>query len=527
MSDVSQSQPAPPRLLKSSALVGSMTLLSRVMGLLRDIVFARFIGSEAGADAFFVAFKIPNFLRRLFAEGAFSQAFVPVLSEYRERGSPAAVKALVDRVTGCLGATLMAVTVFAVLCSPVLATLFAPGFRADAEKFSLASDMIRITFPYLLFISLTGLAGAILNSYDRFAVPAFTPVLLNVSMITAAVVISPYFEQPVFALAWGVLSAGVVQLLFQLPFLIRLQLLPRPQPDWRDAGVRKILKLMAPAIFGVSVSQINLLLDTVIASFLPTGSVSWLYYSDRLSELPLGVFGIAVATVILPGLSRQHAGGNLAQFSATLDWALRLIVVIALPAALALIILAEPILFTLFQYGKTDAYTVHMAAMSLRAYAAGLLAFMLIKVLAPGYFARQDTKTPVKIGIVAMIANMILNVVFVLPLYFYFNLGHMGLALATACSAYINAALLLHGLWRNGIYRPQPGWITLAWRFGFANLSMAAALVFLLLQWNGWEQWNWMWRSIYLSIMCMSGLAVYVLALVAAGGRIKDFRVRH
>ncbi|TQV71218.1 murein biosynthesis integral membrane protein MurJ [Exilibacterium tricleocarpae] len=502
-----------------------MTMLSRVLGLARDIVFARFVGSEAGADAFFVAFKIPNFLRRLFAEGAFAQAFVPVLSEYRQRGNRAAVRALLDRVAGCLGLTLVGVTALAVLGAPVLTMVFAPGFMGQEAKFALASEMIRITFPYLLLISLTGFAGAVLNSYDRFAVPAFTPVLLNIAMICAAVLLSPYFDPPVLALAWGVLTAGVVQFLFQLPFLLRLGLMPHPKVDWGDPGVRRILALMAPAIFGVSVSQINLLLDTVIASFLPTGSVSWLYYSDRLAELPLGVFGIAVATVILPSLSRHHAGAGAQQFSATLDWALRVILLVAVPAALALILLAEPILYTLFQYGKTTARDVAMAGLSLRAYALGLVAFMLIKVLAPGYFARQDMKTPVKIGIVAMVANMGLNVALVLPLYFYFNIGHVGLALATALAAYLNAGLLLRGLWRR-VYQPGPGWGRLAWQFGAANAAMAAMLVLLLQQADGWDVWGWQTRVGYLAGLCVAGFLTYTVALAVTGVRANDFRKR-
>lgn len=518
-------QPATRGLLKSSSIVGSFTMMSRVLGLIRDVVFARYIGAEAGADAFFVAFKIPNFMRRLFAEGAFAQAFVPVLSEYRTQGSHAAVKALIDRVAGCLGSVLIAITVLCVIGSPVVASIFAPGFYLGSPaKFALTSDLIRITFPYLMLISLTGFAGAILNSYDRFAVPAFTPVLLNIALISAAVLASPHFTQPVFALAWGVMAAGVVQLLFQLPFLLRLQLMPQPKVDWHDAGVKRILSLMAPALFGVSVSQINLLLDTVLASFLPTGSVSWLYYSDRLAELPLGVFGIAVATVILPSLSRQHASESPRHFSQTLDWALRMILLIALPAALALVILAEPILMTLFQYGKTTVGDMTMASLSLRAYALGLVAFMLIKVLAPGYYARQDMKTPVKIGIVAMVSNMLLNVAFVVPLYYYFNIGHVGLALATACSAYLNAALLYRGLVRSGTYHPQPGWMLLSGRYLFANGAMVLVLLMLLQRWTGWVEWAWWQRASYLAVMCGAGLSVYLASLLLSGLRLRDFR---
>jgi len=513
-----------PGLLRSSAVVGVMTMLSRVLGLARDVVFARFIGAEAGADAFFVAFKIPNFLRRLFAEGAFAQAFVPVLSEYRARGSLEAVKGLVDRVAGCLGLVLALVTALAVLGAPVLTALFAPGFVGDEFKYSLASDMIRITFPYLLLISMTGLAGAILNSYDRFVVPAFTPVLLNVSLISAAVLASPYFDPPVMALAWGVMVAGVIQLLFQVPFLWRLGLMPSPKLDWRDSGVRRVLALMAPAIFGVSVSQINLLLDTVLASFLPTGSVSWLYYSDRLAELPLGVFAIAIATVILPGLSRQHASDDPEQFSATLDWAVRMVLLIALPAAVALVMLAQPILMTLFQYGKTSLTDVLMSTHSLRAYALGLLAFMLIKVLAPGYFARHDMVTPVKIGMVAMVSNMVLNLVFVLPLYFIWNIGHVGLALATSASAFINAGLLWRGLLRRNVYRPAAGWRRLLLQLFLANGVMALVLLWALLQFDGWGDWDWLGRSMHLLVICLLGLLSYVGVLLLVGVRPRHLR---
>lgn len=526
MSDTStidkQDQPS-PGLLRSSAVVSSVTMLSRVMGLIRDIVFAKFVGAGLDADAFFVAFKIPNFLRRLFAEGAFSQAFVPVLAEYRERGSRAAVQELIDRVAGCLGSVLIAVTVFAVVASPAVAAVFAMGFLDDDYKFGLTSHFIRITFPYLFLISMTGFAGAILNSYGRFAVPAFTPVLLNVVLITAAVVASPWFDPPALALAWGVLTAGIVQLLFQLPFLLRLRLLPVPKLDWQHEGVRKILALMLPAIFGVSVSQINLLLDTVIASFLPTGSIAWLYFSDRLSELPLGVFGIAIATVILPTLSRQHQADNPRQFGATLDWSVRMIFLIGLPAAAALTVLAEPILFTLFQYGKTAGRDVIMASFSLRAYSLGLVAFMLIKVLAPGYFARQDTATPVKIGVIAMLANMVMNIAFVLPLY-SLQLGHMGLALATSVSAFLNAGLLFWGLWKGGVFRFEPGWARFGLGLTLATVAMVAVLAATLQYWTGWADWNWMERSSRLLVICALGAATYGAGLLLTGLRPRHFR---
>jgi len=506
-------------LLRSSGLVGSMTMLSRVLGLIRDVVIANYFGASGSADAFFVAFKIPNFLRRLFAEGAFSQAFVPVLSEYRSRRDLAAVKQLVDHVAGALGSVLLLVTLIAVIGAPLLAALFAPGFYlAGGEKFELAAQMLRITFPYLLLISLTAFCGAILNSYDRFAMPAFTPVLLNLSLIGAAIWLSPRMDPPIMALAWGVLMAGAVQLLFQLPFLARLRLLPLPRADFKDEGVRRILKLMLPALFGVSVAQINLLLDTVLASFLQTGSVSWLYYSDRLSELPLGVFGIAIATVILPSLSRIHAEKSPERFARTLDWAIRMILLIGLPAALALMVLAEPLIATLFHYGEMTARDVLMAAMSLRAYAFGLLAFMLIKVLAPGYFARQNTQTPVKIAVKAMVANMVLNLILIWPL------DHVGLALATSLSAFLNAGWLLHGLMQEGVFRWQPGWGVLLLRL----LSACAVLVGVLLMvqslCGNWLEADLWLRARWMAQLVVAGAGGYLLTLLATGLRLRHLR---
>ncbi len=512
--------PASPGLLRSSGLVGAMTMLSRVLGLVRDMVIARYFGAGAGADAFFVAFKIPNFLRRLFAEGAFSQAFVPVLSSYRAGQSVSDVKRLVNAVAGSLGMVLLAVTLVAMLGSPVLTTVFAPGFLDDEVKFALTSDMLRITFPYLLLISLTAFAGGILNSYDRFAVPAFTPVLLNLAMIAAAIWLAPLMEEPVMALAWGVLIAGALQLFFQLPFLMRLGLLPRPKVDYRHEGVSRILKLMLPALFGVSVSQINLLLDTVLASFLQTGSVSWLYYSDRLSELPLGVFGIAIATVILPSLSRKHASASVDRFAATLDWAVRAVLLIGVPAALALGLLAEPLIATLFGYGEVTDRDVIMSAQSLRAYSAGLLAFMLIKVLAPGFFAREDIRTPVRIGVIAMVANMVFNLILVFPL------AHAGLALATSLSAWLNGFLLWRGLRRKGAWQSQPGWPRFLAQLVFANALLAGVILWLRAPVGEWLVMTGYQRATDMSVLVGSGVVVYFLALALAGVRVRHFRHR-
>jgi len=507
-------------LFRSGIVVSMMTMLSRVLGLARDVVFAHTIGASAGADAFFVAFKIPNFLRRLFAEGAFAQAFVPVLSEYREKGSIEAVKGLIDRVCGCLGLTLFLLTIIVVLAAPLVALVFAPGFWNDPFKLALTQEMLRITFPYLLLISLTGFAGAILNSYDRFAVPAITPVLLNLCLIGSAVWVSPYFGQPVIAIAWGVLTAGMVQLGFQLPFLWKLRLLPTPKVDFADPGVKRILLLMAPAIFGVSVSQINLLLDTVLASFLPTGSVSWLYYSDRLVELPLGIFAIAIGTVILPSLSRQFVGEDTQKFSQTIDWALRLILLIAIPAAVALFILAVPILTVLFEYGKTGASDIAMSALSLQAYALGLLAFMLIKVLAPGYFSRQDTKTPVKIGIIAMAVNMVFNLILVIPFHYLWQIGHVGLALATALSAWLNAGLLYRGLRQRDVYTPIAGWSVYLIRLLVANVVMGVVLFgsfYVVPDWSVLDVWR---RVMMMLACCGAGLAAYLSVLFVLGLRL-------
>jgi putative peptidoglycan lipid II flippase len=516
-------------LLRSSGVVGFFTMLSRFLGLARDVVFARVIGAEALADVFFVAFKIPNFFRRLFAEGAFAQAFVPILGEYRENGSRAAVRQLVSRVTGNLGLTLILITLFIVLASPLMAAIFAPSWYMDnPSKFAATAEMLRITFPYLLFISMTGLAGAVLNSYDRFAVPAFTPLLLNITLIVATLIGAPLFEQPAYALAWGVLLAGIIQFIFQLPFLRSIHMLPMPKVDWQHSGVKKVLALMAPAIFGVSVSQINLLLDTVLATFLPTGSVSWLYYSDRLSELPLGVFGIAIATVILPNLSRHHVAQSTQAFSQTLDWALKMILLIAVPAAAALILLAEPILVTLFYYGEVmTVRDMAMASLSLKAYAAGLIAFMLIKVLAPGFFARQDMRTPVKIGIIAMVMNMLFNLLLVIPLHSYWQVGHLGLATATSLSAFLNAILLYFALRKQGIYKPVDGWLRFFIRLAIALLVMLLVLIQLSSALGGLESlysFNWIQRVGYIGLLCGAGFFGFSASLLLLGFRWSELQ---
>lgn len=513
------------KLLKSGLIVSFMTLISRVLGLVRDVVVANFIGAGAAADVFFFANRIPNFLRRLFAEGAFSQAFVPVLSEVKARHGDDAVRELLAKVTGSLGVVVTLVTLIGVIASPLVAMLFGMGWFVEwlndgpeAHKFELASTMLKITFPYLWFISLVALSGAVLNTYNRFAVAAFTPVFLNIAIIACAVYMAPTLDEPAMALAWGVFIGGVVQLLFQLPFLAKAGLLVWPKWGWRDENVVKIRKLMLPALFGVSVSQINLLLDTVIASFLLTGAVSWLYYSDRLIEFPLGLFGIAIATVILPNLSRHHASANTERFSQTLDWSLRFVALFGIPAMAGLMVLSQPIIALLFMRGEFSQNDVLMVSYSLIAYSTGLLSYMLIKVLAPGFYARQDIKTPVRIGIIAMVANMVFNLMLA-PF-----LSYVGLALATAMSASLNAFLLYRGLKLAGVYQLSTTSLIFLLKLVVASSLMAALLYWQTPTLAQWVQLSFtvqLWRLITL---CGLAIVGYFLLLWLLGVRLRHFK---
>lgn len=500
-------------LLKSTAVVGTNTLASRVLGFVRDVVIARAFGAGAEADAFFVAFRIPNLFRRLFAEGAFSQAFVPVLSAEKAATGDDAVRDLVSHVSGALALVLFGVTAVGVLSAPVLVLVFAPGFHDQVDKFSLTVEMLRLCFPYLLFISLTSLCAGLLNSYGRFGIPAFTPVLLNVCLIAATLWLAPRMAEPVVALAWGVLLAGLVQLALQLIVLARLGLLVRPRLNLAHAGVRRIARLIVPALLGVSVAQINILVDTLIASFLENGSVSWLYYSDRIMEFPLGVFGIALATVILPSLSQEHARRSPERFSKTLDWALRWVVLIAVPASVGMAVLATPILATLFQHGEFRAADVHMASLSLTAFAVGLPGFVGVKVLAPGFYARQDMRTPVRIAAMAMLCNLVLNLALVGPL------AHAGLALATAIAALLNAALLYRGLRRAAVHRPEPGWSWLLARVLIASAVMLGFLVGFGGVSDVWLDAALGWRIERLGVLVVGGMLTYVAILVLIGVR--------
>lgn len=506
-------------LLKSTTVVVTMTVISRIFGFLRDMVTAQMFGAGAAFDAFSVAFRIPNFMRRLFAEGSFSQAFVPVLSEYQKQKSPAEIQQFINAMIGSLGISLLLVTILGILLAPGIVHVFAPGFEQQGMRFDLAVNMLRITFPYLTFISLTAFSGAILNTYSRYWVAAFTPVFLNISMIATAVWLSPWLSTPIMALAWGVFIAGVVQLFFQAPFLYQLRLMPRPRIDFKNSGVVRVLKLMVPALFGVSVSQINLLLDTLFASLLVVGSVSWLYYSDRLMEFPLGVFGVAISTVILPHLSRHHASQAQQHFSLTLDWALRMILLVATPAALVLALLAGPLLATLFHYGHFDNYAVLMARKSLAMFALGIAPCMLIKVLAAGFYAKQDLRTPVRIGIVAMVANMLFNVLFIFPF------AHAGIALATSLAALLNAGCLFYYLRRQQIYLPSAGWKAFSLRLLLANVILALWLWLGSGDMSAWLFQSAAWRLLHLFELLGSAVVIYFLTLWLAGIRLDDFLI--
>ncbi|MCS0449225.1 murein biosynthesis integral membrane protein MurJ [Vibrio diabolicus] len=513
------------RLLKSGMIVSAMTFISRVLGLVRDVVVANLMGAGASADVFFFANKIPNFLRRLFAEGAFSQAFVPVLTESHAQGDMDKTRELIARAAGTLGVIVSIVTILGVLGSGVVTAVFGFGWFLDwmhggpaAAKFELASVMLKITFPYLWFITFVALSGAILNTLGKFAVSSFTPVFLNVMIILAAWFISPQMEMPEIGLSIGVFLGGLVQFLFQIPFLIKAGVMVKPKWGWRDPGVVKIRTLMIPALFGVSVSQINLLFDTFIASFLQTGSISWLYYSDRLLEFPLGLFGIAIATVILPALSRKHVDAQSEGFAQTMDWGVRMVILLGLPAMLGLMVLAKPMLMVLFMRGEFSPQDVHQASLSLFAYASGLLNFMLIKVLAPGYYSRQDTKTPVKYGIIAMVTNMVFNAIFA---YFY---GYVGLAIATALSAFVNMALLYRGLHIARVYQITKRTVFFIIRLVIAGAAMVAAILWQLEDMSVWLDWSFAHRSGVLGMLIGLGAVVYLVVLFLTGARLKDLK---
>ncbi|MGO3756688.1 murein biosynthesis integral membrane protein MurJ [Psychrobacter celer] len=513
---------AKSRLFRSTMVVSSMTMLSRVLGLVRDVVLLGVFGAGGLMDAFLVAFKIPNFLRRLFAEGAFSQAFVPVLSEYKEKYSLQQVQILVSRTSGALLLVLSMLTVLVILIAPWVVTLFAPGFAEQPDKFAITAELLRLTFPYLLFISMTAFASGILQSYGRFAAPAFAPVLLNLCMIGGALIFAPMFDTPIMALGYAVAIAGLLQFLIQLPQLWQQKLLVAPKVDFKHEGVRRILKLMLPAIFGVSVTQINLLLNTVFASLMIGGSVSWLYAAERMSELPLGLIGVAIGTVILPSLSKSEAQKDDVSFKKTIDWAARLIILVGVPASAALFILADVLMQALFLRGEFTLRDSQMSALALRSMAGGILGFMLIKIFAPAFFARQDTKTPVKIGIISVFANMIFSMVFIGIFYFLEMPLHGGLALATTGAAFVNAGLLYYFLYQREIFRFGSHWKKLFAQFAIATSAMVAAL-YIMLPYFPTDEAQWQ-RIIALLVMCTVGAAVYGVVLLATGFRPRQLK---
>ncbi len=494
-----------------------MTFISRILGFLRDILIARIFGAGMATDAFFVAFRIPNLLRRIFAEGAFSQAFVPILAEYKNTRTPEETRHLIDHITVLLGTTLFVITLIGILTAPFIIYISAPGFSDNPEKFNLTVELLQITFPYILFISLVALAGGILNTYGQFNVPAITPAFLNLSFIGCALWLTPLLDPPVLALAWAVFIGGILQLAFQLPYLLKLQLMPRIRFNNPDTGAWRVIKQMGPAIFGVSVGQISLLINTIFASLLVTGSVSWLYYADRLMEFPAGLLGVALGTILLPSLARHYNNHSNEEFSRLLDWGLRMTMLLTLPAALALALLSVPLIATLFHHGAFTEQDVWMTRNALVAYSIGLLGLILVKVLAPGFYARQNIKTPVKIAIVTLVATQMMNLAFIIPFQ------HAGLALAIGLGACINASLLYYKLRSHAIYQPQPGWLVF-----FVKIIIALAVMGLVLWFATGSDTSWLQGTIYerairLSWIIAAGAASYFAALWTLGFRIKDF----
>lgn len=495
-----------------------MTFLSRISGLVRDMVLSYFFGATPAADAFFVAFRIPNFFRRLFAEGAFSQAFVPVLAGYRNRGPMEQMREFVAVMGGNFIVVMTAMSLLGVVAAPLFVIIFAPGFRSDPVRLDMTAEMLRITFPYLGFISLTAFAGALLNSFHRYAIPAFTPVWLNLTMIVAAVSVAPTFETPVMALAWGVFAAGLIQLLFQLPALRGINMLLRPRVEMSHPGVKRVGRLMVPAIFAGSVSQINALVDSMIASLLASGSISWLYYSDRLMELPIGIVAVTIATVLLPNLSRLSSKDDLAAFDRTVDWGVRTCLLFGVPAAAALYVLALPLMATVFFHGAMTSFDVVMASLSLQAFAVGLLGLCLAKVVSPAYFAREDTRTPFRIALVTVALNIVIS------LALFRVMGHVGVAFATTTAAIVQSYLLLRGTIRRGLYRPGRAFAMFVGKVVVATVAMIVMLKLTSPPDADWLHLSLFHRSLWMAGVCALGGGVYFVVMMLAGFRLRDLR---
>ncbi len=507
-------------LLRALAAVSSLTLVSRILAFARDVLIARVFGAGMATDAFFVAFKLPNLLRRMFAEGAFSQAFVPIFGEYKNRRGQEETKLLVDHVTTLLAIILFIVTLIGIIAAPLLVYISAPGFVKDADKFELTVQLLRITSPYIFFISLVAVAAGILNTYNKFWVPAFAPILLNICFIGGALFLAPYCNPPIMAMGWAVFVGGAVQLAFQIPFLKKIGMLPTWKLNLKDAAVWRVIKQMGPAMFGVSIAQISLIINTIFASFLVAGSVSWLYYADRLMEFPSGLLGAALGTILLPSLSKHYADNSTQEYSRLLDWGLRLVIMLTLPAALALGMIAVPLLATFFQHGEFVANDVLMTRSALLGYSVGLIGLIAVKVLAPGFYARQDIKTPVKIGIATLLATQLMNLAFVGWLH------HAGLALAIGLGACFNSAVLFYFLRKRGIYNPEPGWGKFFLKLCVALLALGLTLWFGMGSEQHWLTSHGWSRIVHLTWLVLAGVAVYFAVLFVLGFRLRDFAKR-
>ena len=507
-------------LLKSLAAVSSLTMLSRVLGFVRDTLIARIFGAGVATDAFVIAFKLPNLLRRIFAEGAFSQAFVPILAEYKTQQGEEATRTFLAYISGMLTLVLALVTLLGILAAPWIVWATAPGFADEQDRFVLTTELLRVTFPYIFLISLSSFAGAVLNTWNRFSVPAFTPTLLNLSMIVFALFLTPYFDPPIMVLGWAVLVGGLLQLLYQLPHLKKIGMLVMPRVSFKDSGVWRVMRNMGPAIFGVSVSQFSLIINTIFASFLVAGSVSWMYYADRLMELPSGVLGVALGTILLPALSKTYASDDREEYSRLLDWGLRLCFLLVLPCALALAILAEPLTVALFQYGKFGAHDALMTQQALMAYSVGLLGIILVKILAPGFYAQQNIRTPVKIALVTLLATQLMNLVFITPL------AHAGLALAIGLGACLNAGLLYWQLRKRAMFAPQPGWWRFICKLLLAVTVMALVLLMVMHFMPAWADDGMLLRLLRLGLLVGAGVLAYFGSLLLLGFRLRDFARR-
>ncbi len=519
-----QSESSNP-LFRSALVFSVFTTFSRVLGYARDAAIFIVFGAGVATDAFLVAFRLPNFLRRLFGEGALSQAFVPVFQEYRDKKGQAEAHELANRTAGTLGVAVSVITVAGILAAPILIAVFAPGFVGKEESFDLSAYMLRITFPYLLFVSLTALISGVVNSYGRFGPSAFAPVLLNISLIAAALWLAPLTDEPITALAWGVLFGGIIQLAFQYAFLRRLGFKARLRLGFDHPGVRRIARLMTPAALSSAVMQVNLLFDTMIASFLVAGSISWLYISDRFVELPLALFGIAISTVILPRLSTHYVQEARKEFHGTLEWGVRASLLLALPCVAGLVLLAGPIFTSLVQYREFGAHDTSMASMSLIAYSAGLPAFMLVKILAVGFYACQNPARPMKIAVIAMLANVVLNIALVLTWTYFERPGaHASLALATSIASWLNCALLYRALKREGVFVVSPDTPLFLAKVIVATLVMSAALWWSappLQEWVALGEW-WQ-RILMLAGFVIFGALIYLATLILMRVRLSAF----